>query len=260
MSTWHDNLRIVLVASRNSLNIGAVARAMYNFGFTDLWCVRPYEPAFRTARSSAGAVSVLLRAHVTKDLAEALADATLVVGGSGLEARRQRHVQRVLPAGADALRTHLQDRKAALMFGSEKFGLSNDELSHCDWVLSIPTSEECPSMNLGQAVAICCYEIARNAAPQSHLQIPAGVSTGVRDRILGMLLAILQTCGFLREDGVEEQTRKLRRFVSRLRLAPEDARMLQAILRQVEWKLGQSKRAGDSGAPPRGGKTDSTPS
>lgn len=257
MNTWQDNLRIVLVASRNSLNIGAAARAMYNFGFSDLWCVRPYEPAFRTARSSAGAASVLLEAKVTGDLAEAVAEATLVVGSSGLEARRQRHVQRVLPTGAHALRTHLQERKAALLFGSEKVGLSNEDLSHCDWVLSIPTSEACPSMNLGQAVAICCYEIARNAAPQSHLQVSVGVSAGVRSRILETLLPILQTCGFLREEGVEEQTRKLRRFVSRLRLAPEDARMLQAILRQIDWKLGQSKWAGGSGASPLGGETNS---
>jgi tRNA/rRNA methyltransferase len=237
MSVWQDNLRVVLVSSRNALNIGAAARAMYNFGFADLWCVRPYEAAFRSARSAAGAESVLARARVTDTLAEALDEAELVVASSGLEARKQRHVRRVLPSGADAIRTHLETRKAALVFGSEKFGLSNNDLSHCDWVLSIPTSEDCPSMNLGQAVAVSCYGIARNAAPQSCLQTPAGVSAGVRERILGMLLPILRVSGFLRKDGAEEQTRKLRRFVSRLRLAPEDARIMQAILRQVDWKL-----------------------
>ncbi len=237
MGCWQDNLRVVLVSSRNSLNIGAAARAMFNFGFSDLWCVRPYEPAFRAARSAAGASVVLERAKVTSDLAEALGDAELIVGSTGLETRKQRHVRRELPAGAIPIRTHLETRKAALVFGSEKFGLSNDDLSHCDWVLSVPTSEACPSMNLGQAVAVCCYEIARNVAPQPSLQTPASVSAGVRERILGMLLPILDVAGFLRDDGVEEQTRKLRRFVNRLRLAPEDARMLQAILRQVDWKL-----------------------
>lgn len=242
MNPWQDNLRVVLVSSRNSLNIGAAARAMFNFGFTDLWCVRPYAPAFRSARSAAGAASVLARARVAETLAEALAEAELVVASSGLEDRRQRHVQRVLPAGADAIRTHLETRRVALVFGSEKFGLSNADMSHCDWVLSIPTSEDCPSMNLGQAVAVCCYEIARNAVPRASLQTPAGVSAGVRERILGMLLPILRVSGFLHENGVETQTRKLRRFVNRLRLAPEDARMLQAILRQVDWKLRQPRR------------------
>ena len=251
MSAWQDNLRIVLVASRNSLNIGAAARAMYNFGFSDLWCVRPYEPAFRAARSAVGAASVLENARVTGDLAEALSQADLVVASSGLEARRQRHVRRDLPSGAASIRTHLERRKAALVFGSEKVGLTNDDLSHCDWILSIPTSDDCPSMNLGQAVAVCCYEIARNAAPQGRLQTPAGVSAGTRERILGILLPVLRMSGFLREDGAAVQTRKLRRFVSRLRLAPEDARMLQAILRQIDWKLRQSPgdegRPGDSG-------------
>ena len=237
MSAWQDNLRIVLVSTRNSLNIGAAARAMYNFGFSDLRCVRPYERAFRAARSAAGASAVLERARVTETMAEALGEAELVVASSGLEARKQRHVLRILPSGADAIRTHLEARKAALVFGSEKFGLSNDDLSYCDWILSIPTSDDCPSMNLGQAVAVCCYEIARNAAPQAHLQTPAGVSANARERILRMLLPILRDSGFLHEDGVETQTRKLRRFISRLRLAPEDARMLQAILRQVDWKL-----------------------
>ncbi|MDE0127377.1 MAG: RNA methyltransferase [Bryobacterales bacterium] len=237
MKSWQDNLRIVLVSSRNSLNIGAAARAMYNFGFSDLWCVRPYDRAFRAARSAAGAASVLRNACVAGDLAEAIADAELVVGSSGLEARKQRHVRRELPGGAIPIRTHLETRKAALLFGSEKFGLSNEDLSHCDWIVSIPTSDDCPSMNLGQAVAVCCYEIARHAAPQVRLQTPAGVSAGVRERILGMMLPILRSSGFLHANGAEEQTRKLRRLVSRLRLAPEDARMLQAILRQVDWKL-----------------------
>ena len=243
MGAWQENLRVVLVSSRNSLNIGAAARAMYNFGFNDLRCVRPYEPAFRAARSAAGAASMLQHARVTDTLAEALGEAELVVASTGLEARKQRHVQRVLPSGADAIRTHLETRQAALVFGSEKSGLSNNDLSNCDWVLSIPTSEDCPSMNLGQAVAVCCYEIARNAVPRTRLQTPAGVSAGVRERILGMLLPILSVSGFLRENGVEEQTRKLRRFVSRLRLAPEDARRLQAILRQIDWKLRQQGKS-----------------
>ena len=237
MDAWKRNLRVVLVESRNSLNIGAAARAIYNFGFADLWCVRPYEPSFRTARSAAGAGEVLQQAHVTHDLAAAVSEAELVVACSSLDSRKQRHVQRQLPAGGNAIRTHIEDRKAALVFGSEKFGLSNDDLSHCDWVLSVPTDEACPSMNLGQAVAVCCYEIARNAVTQESLKTPASVTAGVRERILSLLLPILQVSGFLHDEGIEERTRKLRRFVSRLRLAPEDGRMLLAILRQIDWKL-----------------------
>ena len=239
MAVWQDNLRVVLVSSRNSLNIGAVARAMFNFGFHELWLVRPYVEAFQNARSAAGASAVLQQATVTDDMAAALGEADLVVASSGLEHRKQKHVQRQLPSGATALRTHLEDRKAALVFGSEKFGLSKEDLTFCDWVMTIPTSDKCPSMNLGQAVAVCCYEIARNAQPVPQLKTPASVSAAERDRILQMLLPVLEESGFLHEDGVETQTMTLRRFVNRLRLAPEDARMLQGILRQVEWKLKQ---------------------
>lgn len=237
MNVWQQNLSVVLVASRNALNIGAAARAMNNFGFTDLRCVRPYDVAFRSARSAVGAAPVLATAKVTAELAEAVSDAELVIGCSGLESRKQRHVQRPLPLAANALRTHLEDRKAALLFGSEKFGLSNDDLSHCDWVLTIPTNEACPSMNLGQAVAVCCYEIARRAAPQASLQTPAGVSAGDRDRILQLLLPILRDSGFVPADEIPSRTRKLRRFVNRLRLAPEDASLLQGMLRQIDWRL-----------------------
>ncbi len=241
MAAWQDNLRVVLVASRNSLNIGAAARAMYNFGFRDLRLVRPYVEAFRNARSAAGAGEVLRRAQVTGDMAAALGGADLVVAGSGLERRKQRHVQRRLPAGAAALRTHLEERKAALVFGSEKSGLTREDLTFCDWVMTIPTGDECPSMNLGQAVAVCCYEIARKARPAPQLKTPASVGAAERERILQMLLPVLEESGFLREDGARTQTMTLRRFVNRLRLAPEDARMLQGILRQVHWKLKQSR-------------------
>lgn len=234
---WQNHLRVVLVRARNSLNIGAVARAMLNFGFSRLWLVRPYDVAFRAARSAVGAAEVLEKARVTNDLSEALGEASLVVGTSGVDARSQHHVQRSLPEGSHAIRTHLGAREAALVFGSEKHGLSNDDLSFCDWVVSIPTHENCPSMNLGQAVAVCCYELARHAKPVPALQTPASATAEQRDRILITLLPILEQSGFLLPDARRSQTEKIRRLVSRLRLAPADARMLQAMIRQVRWKL-----------------------
>ncbi len=254
---WRRHLRIVLVASRNSLNIGAAARAMSNFGFEDLWCVRPYEPSFRSAASAVGASAVMRAARVSDHLDEALADVEVVIGCTGLESRRQRHVQRLLPAAGKVIRTALDTRRAALLFGSEKSGLTNDDLSHCDWVLSIPTSEDCPSMNLGQAVAVCCYEISRHLAAEPSLRHSEGVSVGVRNRILGQLLPLLKTSGFLHGDGTEAQTRRLRRFIGRLRLAPEDARMLQAILHQVGWRLNQAENTDDPQSQPAAKRCES---
>jgi len=234
---WQDRLRIVLVRPRNSLNIGAAARAMLNFGFSNLWLVSPYTAAFQRARSAAGAADVLERARVTSDLAEALGPASLIAGSSGVWKRSEHHVQRLLPHGAMALRTHLEGRQAALLFGSEKTGLSNEDLSFCDWVLTIPTNENCPSMNLGQAVAVCCYEIARRAASVPQLKTPASASAQQRDVLVRMIEPVLDKSGFLHQDGRDTQMRKIRRFVSRLRLAPADARFLMGMLRQIRWKL-----------------------
>jgi tRNA/rRNA methyltransferase len=235
--SWQRHLRVVLVHARNSLNIGAAARAMLNFGFARLWLVKPYDVAFQAARSAVGATEVLEKARVTADLAEALGEASLIVGTSGVEGRSQHHVQRSLPEGSHAIRTHLESRQAALVFGSEKHGLSNEDLSQCDWVVSIPTHERCPSMNLGQAVAVCCYELARHAKPVPALQTPASASADQRNRIVETLLPILEQSGFLLPDSRTSQTEKIRRLVSRMRLAPADARIVQAMIRQVQWKL-----------------------
>jgi len=237
---WQDHLRIVLVRPRNPLNIGAAARAMLNFGFSGLWLVQPYDAAFREARSAVGAAQVLRTARVTSDLREALGPASLVAGTSAMRGRAEPHVRRMLPEGALALRTHMGTGQAALVFGSEKHGLGKRDLSHCDWILSIPTEEGCPSMNLGQAVALCCYEIARRARPIPHLRTPATAAASQRERIVSMLVPLLEASGFIRPRSRAVQTEKIRRWVGRLRLAPQDARVFQGVLRQIQWKLDQS--------------------
>ncbi len=237
--TWQDRLRIVLVCPRNPLNIGAAARAMLNFGFSNLWLVDPYEVAFREARSAVGAAEVLRKAQVTSEMTEALGGASLIVGASGIQGRFQRHVRRQLPAAGLALRSHLESGQAALVFGSEKFGLSNQELSYCDWVLTIPTRDDCPSMNLGQAVALCCYEIARVSKPLPQLKTPASISAKQRERVVEILAPILEASGFILPNTRRSQLLKMRRFVNRLRLAPADGRVFQGMLRQIRWKLDQ---------------------
>lgn len=210
---------------------------MLNFGFGELWLVEPYDKAFRDARSAVGAAGVLEQARVTSDLVSALGDASLVVGTSVMRGRADGQVRRMLPEGAHPLRTHVDDRNAALVFGSEKFGLSKDDLSHCDWILTIPTEEGCPSMNLGQAVALCCYEMARHSKAVPSLKTPATVGAAERDRIVQMLVPMLEAGGFILSDNRDSQMRKLRRWVGRLRLAPKDARTFQGMLRQIQWKL-----------------------
>lgn len=236
-SETKKRLRIVLVQPRNPLNIGAAARAMYNFGFEDLWLVEPRDRAFREAKSAMGAAKVLQCARVTSSIAEALGDASLIAATSAAKGRSTDLVQKELTTAGHAIRTHLEDRSAAILFGPEKYGLSRDDVSHCDWLLEIPTNPDCPSMNLGQSVALVCYEIARHAKAIPELKTPASVSAQERDRILGLLLPLLSDSGFIFDGSEEAQTNKIRRWITRLRLAPADSKLLMAMLRQLRWKL-----------------------
>src|ERR1700728_3215208 len=115
-----DRLRVVLVAVRNPLNIGAAARAMSNFGFRRLRVVNPYEAAFREARSAVGAADVLAQAEEFESVADAVADCTLVVGTTAVRARNLHHPLHRLELGARAIRKRMQSSRVALLFGSEK--------------------------------------------------------------------------------------------------------------------------------------------
>ena len=231
-----DHLRVVLVETRNPLNIGAAARAMNNFGVSKLRVVRPYERAFREARSAVGAGVLLKEAQEFDSLAAALADCSLVVGTTAAARRQLDHPLKLLPQAAPVIRKRLARSPVALVFGSEKRGLSNDHFSYCHWLMRIPTLEAHGSMNLGQAVAVCLYELAR---------VPGAVRGDKRgrapaeavERFTQYLLEDLRLCGYikLRTEAVNEQ--KIRRLVRRLNLEELDAQLWLGMLRQIGWKL-----------------------
>src|ERR1019366_2942378 len=127
--------------------IGAGARAVSNFGVRGLRVVKPYEAAFREARSAVGAAGLLARAEQYGSVAEAVADCRLVVGTTAAGRRELQHRLGRLGGGARAIKRQLKAGPVALLFGSERVGLSNRELSHCHWVMRIPTREEHGSMN-----------------------------------------------------------------------------------------------------------------
>src|SRR5271170_5635683 len=260
-----DNLCVVLVATRNPLNIGAAARAMSNFGCTHLRLVNPYDPAYREARSAVGAAPVLASAEQFSTVAEAVADCTLVVGTTAAGRRELHHQLCTLEAGARIIlqrlalrqpahkqpavvklaRKELAQKKiarkpagqagenvttnrVALLFGSEKTGLSNEDLSHCHWLLRIPTREAHRSMNLGQAVAVCLYELIRDAQAATAAEI---------ERFTAILTEALSSSGFLDRRTVADAEERIRRLVRRLNLQSRDADMWTGIMRQILWKL-----------------------
>jgi tRNA/rRNA methyltransferase len=244
-----DNLRVVLVAARNPLNIGAAARAMSNFGVRRLRVVNPYEVAFQEARSAVGASAVLTKAKQYESVAEAVADCRLIVGTTAVGPRELQHPLRRLEDGGRAIKRQLTTGPVALLFGSERYGLSNEELSHCHWLMRIPTREEHGSMNLGQAVAVCLYELVRGrktapaktktkTAPVKKEKIAA--TSGNVERLTLMLLEVLRTSGFVKPRAVAAEE-KLRRLVRRLKLNADDTAVLLGMMRQIAWKLDAKK-------------------
>jgi TrmH family RNA methyltransferase len=203
---------------------------MSNFGFTHLRLVNPYHVAFEEARSAVHAHQILRHAREFPTLADAIADCSLVVGTTSLGHRELQHTLHKVEYGGRVIRKRLAAAPVALLFGSEKFGLSNDDMTYCHWLLRIGTEG---SMNLGQAVAVCLYELTRNPAPpKPDPRKPAGAAA--LDRLTGLLTEVLAQSGYMHSDGAEA---KIRRLVRRLNLAGHDAEIWLGLVRQIHWKL-----------------------
>ena len=233
-----DNLCVVLVRPRNPLNIGAAARAMSNFGAQRLRLVNPYAVAFREARSAVGALSLLKNAEEFSTVAEAVADCSLVVGTTAARNRvLQIPVRTLGPQPTRSIHAQLKKSRVALLFGSEKIGLTNDDFSHCHWLLTIPTESDHISMNLGQAVSVCLYELARGKATRTPATAVDLATAGDAEQITQGLLEALGLSGYIKPGTNEMFEKKARRLVRKLNLEAYDAKLLLGMVRQVLWKL-----------------------
>ena len=233
-----NHLRVVLVAPRNPLNIGAAARAMSNFGFSHLRLVNPYDVAFREARSAVRAGHILAGAREFTSLAEAVVDCALVVGTTAAGRRELQHPVRGLEYGGRLIRKRLASERVALLFGSEKFGLSNEDLAHCHWLMRAPAREEHGSMNLGQAVAVCLYELVRRQeASTARPERKKRAEAASVEELTRLLVAVLSESGYVHERVEASTEMKIRRLVRRMDLSLHDAEIWLGMLRQILWRL-----------------------
>jgi tRNA/rRNA methyltransferase len=234
-----SRLAVVLVRARNPSNIGAVARAMHDFGFSDLRVVNDYPVPFEAARSAVHASAVLNRATQPSTLAGAVADCTLVLGTTAVGDRVLEHPLYTLAQAVPLVQAHLdayRGSKVALLFGSEKTGLSNAELSHCHALVTIPmnthTAERHLSMNLGQAAAVCLYAIAQSGAVPTPPQ-PPPASSGDLERLTVLLQEVFDRSGYARRNPGHARELNVRRIVRRMTASHEDAAVWSGILRQI---------------------------
>ena len=256
------DIRIVLVRPRNPLNIGAAARAIQNFGFEDLVLVSPHDPIWRESKAAPGAEVILRNARVVPQLLDAIEDRTLVIGTSSLS-RRSVSQPVISLDQLSALWTRQRDNnRVAVVFGSEKTGLSRKDLSYCHWIVRIPTIPDCPSMNLGQAVAVCCYELRKLAITKivgirnHRLQpfqssgaqsLPNATEPGMAANPLAAVGEVERLLNEIEQivSGTAEPARgterarktKLRRLLLRLPLTRQDLILVLGVLRDLSFQL-----------------------
>lgn len=239
-----DDLVVILVRPRNPLNIGAAARAMSNFGARHLRLVNPYAVAFREARSAVGASAWLKNAEEFESVAEAVADCSLVVGTTAVRDRAlQNPLRRLNDESAGIIRSAMRAGRVAILFGSEKIGLTNEDFSHCHWLLNVPTHADHISMNLGQAVAVCLYGLSRGTASDPVTEDGEPAASGELEKIIQGMYESLKTSGYVKPGNDAVSEKKVRRLILRLNLRAMDAKVLLGMVRQIVWKLRQTGKS-----------------
>lgn len=223
---------------------------MANFGFSHLTVVAPYAPHWREARSAIGAPAILKVAQTFESLAEAVADCTLVLGTGTLARRKPEQDVLQLPNVGNILREPLgRGERVALVFGPEKHGLTRDDLSHCQALVEIPTDAAQPSMNLGQAVAVCLYVLTvQILAPATALSSPP-IQTAPRNtrepraaskdlEILARVIEqVIQGAHYSPASMKNANQHDFRLLLRKLDLSEKDARRILGLFRRILWRL-----------------------
>jgi len=232
-----DNIRVVLVHTTHSGNIGGVARAMKNMGLNKLTLVKPLEyPAPEATWRAASAIDVLEQATVVKTVAEAVADAQFVVGTSARERRIPWPVQDAKHCAARLVDNAQAGEQVAILFGREDRGLLNEELELCNLHCHIPTHEDYPSLNLAMAVQIVAYEIrmrmlgdSEPAEEDAHWDTPFATAREM-GHFYTHLEQTLIDIGFLDPKAPRQLMRRMKRLYNRVRLDEMELNILRGVL------------------------------
>ena len=235
-----ERLRFVLVETSRAGNIGAAARAMKTMGFSELVLVSPREPDAlhheEAIAFASGANDVLARARVVDSLDEALAGCNLTVA---LSARLREFSPPLRSPRALAQQLHADSSmRCALVFGNERFGLSNEHVEKCNALVSIPVSAEYASLNLAQAVQILAYECRVAALGEQREAMPIGFQGEVAsaEQIEGLFRHLEQALieiEFLDPDHPKKLMPRLRRLFSRTGLETEEVNILRGVATQI---------------------------
>jgi tRNA/rRNA methyltransferase len=246
-------VRIILVETAGAFNLGSVARVMKNMGLSHLVLVNPQcDRSSEAAQHMAvHAKDILANAQIVADLPAALVGCSRAIATTS--------EPRSLNTPLEPLRTTLPwlgaiNQPTALIFGREDRGLSNVELSYAQRFVAIPSHGDYPSLNLAQAVAICCYELHQLTLSSKELpeitplaaenpieKNPPLVSLDALEMYYQQLEAVLLKIGYLYPHTAQARMTKFRHLFNRVNLAPEELAMMRGVLSQVVWALQQKE-------------------
>jgi tRNA/rRNA methyltransferase len=239
------NCRVVLLRPQIADNLGATARVMRNMGLSDLVLVAPAaSTADRQARRlSTHGEAILDQVRIVADLGEAVADCVLVAGTSARTGKLIRGQfappDVIMPTLVDGLRSG----PIALVFGPERTGLTDCELTHCHHLIHIPADAGYPALNLAQAVAICLYELRRNwlKQTQSPGELRAVATFAEQERMFQALRSALEEIHFLYGPKADALMHALRHLIGRARPTEAEVRLLFGLARQIRWYVEQHR-------------------
>lgn len=225
---------------------------MANFGLDRLAVAAAYEPHWREARSAVGAPELLHNARETESLAEAVTDCSLVVGTGTLTHRKPEQRVVSLPALAPIAGEVLtRGGRVAIVFGPEKHGLTREDLSFCHLLVEIPTDPRQPSMNLGQAVAVCLYELAgRGLGVEPTEEVgksPLSADSGSLDLLARVVEQAMEAAGYSPRAMQAANRHDLRVLLRRLTLPQRDIRRILGLFRRILWRLKRDNRHNPGG-------------
>ncbi len=245
-------VRVVLVEPKNEGNVGAVARAMKNFGARDLVLVGPCPLGEEARRRAMHGVSVLEAARIARDFDAAVEGSGLIVGTSGIDTASEKRFARIAVTPKDlGVRVAETDGLVALVFGREDFGLLDDELRRCDLLVTIPASAEYPILNLSHAAAILLYELHAGTAPGRARRKASGLEKEKLHEALADLMEATQYPAHKRE-----RTKIMfRRLIGRAVPSKWEFHALMGVLQRATKRIERLERGPTERRPPeaRGG-------
>ncbi|GEM85041.1 MAG: tRNA (cytidine/uridine-2'-O-)-methyltransferase TrmJ [Meiothermus sp.] len=252
---WLENVRIVLVGSQEPMNVGAAARAMQNFGISDLWLVAPEPRVLEDlALHPGGSMAYRLAVHaeeildnlkVVQALPEAVADARLVVGTTV----REREIYTGPVVGPRPMAQRVAEvapqGRVAVVFGRETSGLTTEEIDLSQLIVRIPTAPKQPSLNLAQAVLLLCYEVFGAASAPPAPDRPPLAEQAALQQLFDDLREYILRIGFTDENRLPYAVRRFRRLLHKASLTPGEVQFLRGFLHQSRWYAQHGRRKTD---------------